>query len=403
MTGARGLLLVGLAFRDLRHGWRSASCLAVAVGVALVPLLLLFGLKAGVVENLIEELRGDPRVRELALSRDAVLPDGLLAMLSADPRAGFVLPRALHLSSSVRMSGPDPRRKPEPRMVPTAAGDPYLEGRAVPEGLDEVVLTAIASTDTGAVAGDTVTLDTRRTRNGEAERLSRELTVLSVLPPGRPRGDDIFVSAHLEWAIDQWKQDPTVAALEDVPPPDMEVRQVSGFRLFAADVRDVPGLRDTLLSKGVAVETRATAIEGVLAIEAGLTWVFTVVSVLSAAGFLVTLGLHLAASVVEKARELSILRLLGLGRAEVGLVPSLQGAMIGGTGALCAGVLALMAQPSVNASLAGLAGLSGDVSRLTALHLAAAVGAAVAAGAIAGVVAGLRAGGLSPAEGLRRE
>jgi putative ABC transport system permease protein len=401
-------LLSRLAVRDLRHGWRSTACLIVAVMVALVPLLLLFGLKFGVVTNLVDALRADPRVREIRLQRDLPLTQAWFDALRADPRVGFALPRARYLASQVRMRGPDGRRRLEVRMIPTAPGDPFLDGVAIPEGADQIVLTSRAALEVGARVGDTVTLDVVRIVGDDREAVRRELTVVGEVPRDRLQSDDVFLSPMLESAIERWREGFAVPALgwEAAPGTRAEQesgRQLAGFRLFARDVRDVPGLRDRLLADGLDVKTRASEIERILAIEAGLGWVFVALTTLSAGGFLLTLGLHLAASVVEKARELAILRLLGLRRAELAFMPSLQGAVIAGLGALGACAAAGLAQPVVNARLSGLAGLTGEVSRLDPEHFLAAAAAAATSGALAGSVAGLRAAALEPTQGLRRD
>jgi hypothetical protein len=62
-----------------------------------------------------------------------------------------------------------------------------------------------------------------------------------------------------------------------------------------------------------------------------------------------------------------------------------------------------LAQPVLYTSLEGLAGLSGEVSRLGRGDLALATFAAGIAGAIAGSVAGLRAAALEPTRGLRSD
>jgi putative ABC transport system permease protein len=403
-----------LALRDLSHGWRSTVCLAVAVCAALIPLLLLFGLKAGLVNNLFETLRADPTVREIRLVRDAPVPEGLIEELRADPRAAFVLPRALYLASEVQLRGPAGRRAIDARLIPTAAGDPFLDGLPIPEGAGQAVLSDRAARGAGATVGDRVTIELRRRIDDRSGGLRHALEVIAILPDARMQGDALFVAPGMEWAVEAWKQGAPPGVLgggAGVLPPPPDDRAVSNFRLFAADVRDVPALRDRLAGAGLVVETRASEVERVMLIEAVLGWLFLAVSALSAAGFLLTLGLHLAASVVEKARELSILRLLGLSRLEVGLMPALQGLAIALAGAAAACLLVLAAEPWVNhqvatamvAALGDLAPPDGAASRLAGWHLMLALTGAGLAGALAGVAAGLRAGALEPAQGLRRD
>ncbi|AGT07930.1 FtsX-like permease family protein [Paracoccus aminophilus] len=396
-----------LALRDLWHGWRSSLCLMLAVAVALLPILLLGGLGLGVVDNLVTRLRSDPRILEIRLARDLQIAPEWFETTAADPRVGFVLPRARYLASSVRMRGPDAREMLEPRLLPTAKGDPLLAGLPVPEGLHQTVLTERLAIAAGANPGDELTLTALRQVGEKRESANLKVTVLAVLPRDLLQSDDIFVDRALETAVERWREGYAVPELgwdgAREGQTDAAHRSYASFRLYARDIRDVPGLRDALMHQGFDVSTRAEEIETALAVESGIGWVFSLVTVFSVLGFVLTLGLHLAAGVMEKARELSLLRLLGLQAGAVALLPSLQGAMIAGAGATLAGLAAWLVQPLVNARLAGLGGLEGPMMALAPYHLFWAFALAVAAGALAGCAAGWRAGRMQIAEGLRHD
>lgn len=402
------LLLPVLALRDLLHGWRSSLCLGFAVAVALLPILLLGGLGLGVVNNLVERLRSDPRILELRLSRDLEIAPDWFVTTEADPRVGFVLPRARYLASSVRMRGPDAKILSEPRLMPTAAGDPLLAGLTVPLGLQQAVLTERLALASGAKAGDRVTLTILRQVGDRRESETLEVGVVDVLRRDMLQSDDLFVDRALETAIERWREGYAVpelgwAGAGNKVQSDAENRSFASFRLYASDIRDVPALRDDLMRQGLDIATRAEEIETALAVESGLGWVFSVVTVFSVLGFVLTLGLHLAASVLEKARELSLLRLLGINAGAVAFLPSIQGALIAGTGAALAGIGAWALQPFVNERLAGLGGLDGPMMALQPIHLLLAFGLSAAAGALSGCAAGWRAGRMQVAEGLRHD
>ena len=401
MSGVRIGTVFALARRDLAHGWQSTACLVVAVAVALIPLLLLYGLKFGVVNTLIDTLRSDPRILELRLVEDTELDQAWFDELQQDERVGFVLPRSRYLATSVRLRSPGARAILEPRMIPTAAGDPLLEGRSRPENWDQTVITERVQIESGLEVGDEVELIVMRIVGEDRQAVRHTVTVTDILPRDLLQTNDIFVVRGLEAAIERYREGFAVEELgwpaaADDRVADAGNRTFASFRLYARDIRDVPGLRDKLLAEGFDVETRAEEIETTLAIEQGLGWVFLVISTLAAAGFLLTLGLHLAAAVVEKARELALLRLLGLSGTELSLLPSVQGALIGFGGAAFACVLTGLSQPVVNHLLFGLAGLQGRVCELTMQHFAFAMLAASLAGAGAGSVAGYRSAKLEP-------
>lgn len=399
--------LCALALRDLLHGWRSSLCLVSAVAVALLPILLLGGLGLGVVNNLVDRLRSDPRILEIRLARDMQISQSWFTETALDPRVGFVLPRARYLASSVRMRGPDPRELTEPRLLPTAVGDPLLGDLPVPQGLAQTLLTERLAVVTGAKPGDHVTVMVSRQVGTDRESRALEVEVIGIVPRDMLQSDDIFVDRALETAIERWREGFAVPEL-DWPgargdDTDASHRSYASFRLYARDIRDVPDLRNDLMAQGFDVATRAEEIETALAVESGIGWVFSLVTVFSVLGFVLTLGLHLAAGVIEKARELSLLRLLGFQAGSVALLPSMQGAMIAAGGAALAGAGAWLVQPLVNDRLAGLGGLDGPMMALAPQHLLWAALLSLGAGALAGCVAGWRAGRMQIAEGLRHD
>ncbi|WP_157982178.1 hypothetical protein [Oceanicella sp. SM1341] len=393
-------LFAALACRDLAHGWLSTACLALGAMIAMAPLLLLFGLNHGFVSGLIAQLREDPRTRELTPVGQYTLDAAWFERLQADPRTGFLLPRTRYLASSAVLRAATAEGVAEVELVPTAAGDPLLPPALAVTTPGEAVLSASAAAALGLAPGDAVSFVFTRRVGSARESFRHEARVLHVLDRGLAQRDTALIHPRLLDAVERWR--------EGGPPPDLAAapepgRSWASFRLFARDVRDVPALRDALVSQGMDVRTEAADIARALAIETGLGWVFSVILVLTTAGVMLTLGFQLAAATAEKSGELSLLRMLGAAGAELQLFPMVQGALLAGAGALAAGLAVLAAQGQVNARLAGIAGFDGPMSLLTPGHVAAATALALLGGAVSGAVAGRHAARLEPSEGLRRD
>jgi len=401
--------VASLAIKDLRHSWPTTLCLSVAVAAALLPLLILFALKFGVVNNLIESLRNDPAVREIRLVRDTELSLDWFERIESRPDVVFLLPRANFLATSIKLRGPDGRALLDTRMVPTHTEDPLIEGLQAPQTMTEIVLTTRVGLEAEAEAGDVVELIILRTVDDRRQSNRLKATITGVVPRDRLQTDDILVTPALEDAIETWRQGFAVPELEWVADDGTmtklrpERASFSSFRLYVDDVRDVPVVRDVLLEDGLDVRTRAEDVVRVLIIERALTMIFLAITTLGVVGFVLTLGLHLVATVADKARELAILRLLGMSSAELSLMPSLQGGLIAAFGAILACLLALMGQPIINRVFGGLGGLEGQVSDLEAGHIAVAIAATILAGAISGSVAGARSAMIEPRRGLRHD
>lgn len=391
-----------LAWRDLMDGWRATLCLSLGAAVALAPLLLLYGLNFGFVTGLLDQLRQDPRMRELRPVGQYELSADWFKTQAENPQIGFLLPRTRYLASSAIARGEDGSAEVE--MLPSAPGDPMLRAVEALDRCGQIVLTESVATRLGVAAGDSMDLQIIRFVGEKRESHRETLAVLGVIDRGLMERDAVFVPTDYVVAVEDWRENadqPTLLCQDGAA----AARQTTfaSFRMFANDVRDVPALRALMIAEQIDVRTRAEEISTTLAIEQGLGVVFIIVTLLASAGFLLTLGLHLAAAVVEKERDLAILRLLGLSRFEVSLMPLVQGAVIAAGGALAAGFAVKLAQPAINRQLEGIASFEGDVSQLLWSHVAIALLASVIAGALAGVLAGRQAARIQISKGLRRD
>ncbi|HEY5739358.1 MAG TPA: peptide ABC transporter permease, partial [Gammaproteobacteria bacterium] len=52
--------IVRLSFRDYSHEWRMSGCFVLALASVLAPMMILFGLKFGIVSSMVQELVENP-------------------------------------------------------------------------------------------------------------------------------------------------------------------------------------------------------------------------------------------------------------------------------------------------------------------------------------------------------
>ena len=116
-----------LAWRDAVHEWPVSLCMILALAAVLAPLLVLFGLKSGIVTTMRERLRSDPRTVEISprghYRLDAAWFDALRA------RSGGAVPASRgpgRCPPPCRWRRRQGRRSLDVDMLPTAAGDPLL-------------------------------------------------------------------------------------------------------------------------------------------------------------------------------------------------------------------------------------------------------------------------------------
>ncbi len=97
-----------------------------------------------------------------------------------------------------------------------------------------------------------------------------------------------------------------------------------GFRLYARTLDDVAPLRTALLSEGISVVTQLKAIDEVKALDQALTQIFWILAGVGTLGAAATQGASLYSAVIRQRRELSVLKLLGVGSLSLLLYPITQ-------------------------------------------------------------------------------
>ena len=404
MSG-RWPLVAGLSLRDLLHERRLAFCSLAGLAAVLAPLIVMFGLKHGIIEGLRAELVENPRSRMVVNAANRNFGSPFLARLAARSDVAFVIPRTRTLNTEARFertgrAGTVQRAE----LLATAPGDPLVAG--LPRsGALEVIPSASVAARLGLQPGMTVTLRALRGEGGAREVLAVPLTVSAVAPPATFGRDGVFVDLRLLLLVDRFTDGdlPASAMPDDVQlDPD---RVYAGFRAHTRRLEDVTAVDHALRAEGVEVETQADQVAGLLSLDRSLTVLFVLLAGLGGTGYLVSLGASLYATVERKRRELSLLRLVGLLQRDLVLFPLLQAVAIAIGGAAVAGSVAVAVGAVVNEL--PIAGATAGVplsrpicvietSHLLLAALATLVGAAAAAG-----WAGARAARILPAEGLR--
>ena len=404
MTAGRLSLVAGLSLRDLLHERRLAVCSLVGLAAVLAPLIVLFGLKHGVIEGLRADLIENPRTRMVVNAANRAFDENFFRRLSARPDVAFAIPRTRTLNTEARFERPDrPGAVQRAELLATGPGDPLVAGLAR-SGPLEVIPSASFAARLGLAPGMTLTLRALRGEAGAREVLSLPVTVSAVAPPAAFGRDGVFVDLRLLLLVDGFTDGelPATAKPEDVR--EDPGRLYAGFRAHARRLEDVTALDHALRSEGVEVETQAEQVAGLLGLDRSLSLLFALLAGLGGLGYLVSLGVGLYANVERKQRDLSLLRLIGLLRRELVLFPLLQAAAIALAGAALAGGVALAVAAVVNGlPLGGAAGGPADrpVCVVEPLHLLLAGLATLAGAAAAAAFAGGRAARILPAEGLR--
>lgn len=391
-------LMGALAWHDYRREGRLSTCAVLALVAVLAPLLVLFGLKFGLISTLTERLERDPAIREVIplgggrFSRDAIVE------LSSRADVAFVLPRTRQIAATAELSSGAGSVTVE--MIPTAPGDPLLPGQQQALPLDAVVLSQRAAEKLGVRAGDSLQAAFGRQVAGRAEYQRTQLRVHAVLPLQAFARDALFADLRLLEAAEDYRDGLAVPAFGwEGQVAERAGRVYPGFRLYAADLDSVETLRQYFASRNLDVATQAERIAQVRSLSRNLSLVFWVIACLALAGAFAAMTASALAAVERKRRALSVLRLLGFSSTALVLFVVLQALYTGLLSTLLAGLLYAAAEVGLNRLFQQQPGEY--ACHLLLGHYLLALLVALLCSSLAAACGGWRAARIEASEGLR--
>ena len=403
IDSARLRLVVELALRDFLHERVMSACFVLSLSAVLLPLLVLFGLKFGIIGNLLEPIKEDPRYLQILPAGSGRYGPEWFEAMAARSDIAFIVPRTRAIAATMRLRAKesDAGRIISVELVPSAEGDPVLSGVEPPQGFDAVALSLDAADKLGVSAGDEIEGILSRTLGGEQQTVLLPLTVTAVASAAAFARDGMFVSHDLLVAVEDFRDGRAVSALgwsgataTDAP------RYFAGFRLYARSIDDVAGLRDGLMKQGIDVRSRLADIELVQSLDRNLSIVFWIIAGIAAIGYGLAFGSSVWANIDRKRREFAVLRLTGFRTRSIEWFPILQAMLTGALGWLVAAIAYFVVQAALNGLFADNVG-GGLVCRLLPVHFVTSLVLTLAAASIAAALGGRRLANLEPSLALR--
>lgn len=396
----RPVLVMSLAWQDYRADARMSVCTMLALVAVIAPLLVLFGLKFGLVGSLIERLERAPAVRELIPLGGGRFNAAFIHSLSERPDVAFAVPRTRQIAATVDLSIPARNAVVNTEMIPTAIGDPLLSGLPAPVGLDSVLLSHTAAEKIGAERDDWLDAAFTRQVAGQSQVQRTRLKVVAILPLAVFARDAIFAPLALLEAAEDYRDGRAVPALGWAG--DMassEARVFPAFRLYARHLSDVESLRRYFVERNLLVSTQAATIAQVLSLSRNLSVVFWIIAALAGIGACAAIFAGALSAVERKRRELSVLRLLGFSTSSLLLFVVLQALYSGLLAVLLSVVLYGLAERGINLLFVQMPGEY--ASRLLPYHYGVVLLAVLCASALAAALGGWRVAGIEASDGIR--
>ncbi|MGY2327663.1 ABC transporter permease [Pseudomonas sp. SDT2931_S440] len=388
-------LVASLAWQDYRNDAWLSVCSVLALVAVIAPLLVLFGLKFGLVSSLTERLENDPATREIIPLGGGRFSSEFVEQLRQRSDVAFALPRTRQIAATAQLGAVTVE------MLPTAANDPLLAGLPMPKGLDQIVLSHTAAEKLGAKAGDWLEASFGRQVAGRIESQRLRVQVLQVAPLEAFARDGLFAPLGLLEAAEDYRDGRAVPAFgwDGDAVGVSEQRVYPAFRLYARRLVDVEPLRVYFAGQNLLVSTQAQTIAQVQSLSRNLSIVFWIIAGLALAGAFAAIFAGALASVARKRRELSVLRLLGFSTAGLLLFVVLQALYSAGFAAVLSGLLYGLAESGLNQLFVQVPGEY--ASHLLARHYGLALAAVLGVSAVAAACGGWRVARIQASEGIR--
>ncbi len=395
--------IIRLSFRDYSHEWRMSGCFIFALASVLAPMMILFGLKFGVVSTMVDGLVENPSNREIRPIGSGRYSEQWIADFRKRSDIEFIIPKTRALAATIQLKSDSASRILSTELLATAEGDPLLRGLGqLPGSFHQILLSQSAANKLKVATGDKIDASLARQFQGKRERVHLPVTVVEIADASVTSRNVAFVNLDLLVATEQFKDGRAVPELGWEGNVDDEMaRTFPSFRLYARSIYAVENIVAVLEKQGVRVKANVGEIETVQSIDYNLSVIFWIIACVGAVGFAFSLGASLWANVDRKGKDLSVLRLIGFKSSMIIMFPVLQSCFTAILGWLLAVLVYLGFEQLINRFLAPRLNLEGNLCYLLAEHFFWALGLTVVTAIISAILGGLRASGIEPSDGLR--
>lgn len=327
-----------MAWRDFLYERSLSLCGILAFAAALTPVLLLAGLRYGIVDTLSQRLLTNPNALAVNPYGSARYTPERLRELSAHPSVAFLVPRTRTLASSVSLDGAD-GKKITADIIPSADDDPLLVRYGLEPPSSGVVIThQLARLLPDARPGTILKVTVARMDGGRLERVSHPFVIMGVLPDAADWKAHLYVSVPFTEAVERYRDGYAVSEFGWPGKEGEPSRTYAGFRMYVKKLDDVVAMRDFLMQQGIEAYTFARDVETVRSIRHALSFTTVLIGGVTLTGMLLSLASFAVSNVRRKERLFAQARLMGFNSRDLLLFPLVQM----GICAVCAASLSLV-------------------------------------------------------------
>lgn len=402
MSFNRARLVGRLAMQDLWHDRIISFCIVSSLVAVIAPLLLLFGLRFGIVDQLQEDLTRDPRNLEIRMLSSGSYDQNWITQLQQRPDVGFAIGQTRSLNTLADLQTDISHFIENAEVIPTSVGDPLL-GKLEIHQESDVIVTQEAARKLAVRVGDTINIRVSRLLDERREWGRKSVTIVGILPATYFNRAAIFTQPSLLLAIEHFRDGYAVTELGSTSGAQLNSKppRYARARLYAHDIDQVASLERDLRAQRIETTSRLADIENVKSINRVLGIIFNTIAATALVGCITSLVGSFIANVDRKRKHIAVLRLLGFTRPAVGGYVIVQGcllslmAYVGGFG------LYLLASQVFNQALAGGQATDQMLCKITPLHGLVALLLTLVVAILVASIGAYRAINIEPAQSLR--
>jgi len=394
-----------LALRDYFHERLLSACAVMGLAAVLAPLLVLFGVKSGIINTMSYRLIQDPRNREISPVGSGRYGADWFSAMGNRPDVTFVIPKTRSIAASMTLNKKDSTK---PRtvvvsLIPTDDGDPLLTQYArIPAEPTQVVLSESVARKLNVKEGQDIIGQVGRSVAGVKEQVTVNLRIAGVLPYDAFTREAAFVQLELLEATEDYRDgrgSKTFGWPGGVRPVGHRV--YPSFRLYARSIYDVAELRNMLMDQGLEVYTKAEEIETIKSLDRSFNLIFSLIAIVAVLGYFASMASNVLANVNRKSRYLGISSMIGFSTGSIIWYPILQSLATCIFGFLTAIILYKLAEVLINGLFAEYLSTGEYVCRLSLGHMVIVLILMLALSILASAYGAFRVSRIEPSEVIR--
>lgn len=316
-----------LCRQDLKSEKLLSFCVVFALAAVIAPLLLLFSLRYGVVQNMLADLRDNPMKLEIRVQGNDK-GNELMELLQHNPDVSFIIPKTRSLNAMANLKAGQESLQ-DVTCYPTGAGDPILAASGIDAGAlkdNEIVLNSAAAAALKVKTGDTVRiLLTRKVTEGRPGA-NAAFTVAGITDPrySLQSQNEFYVTLPVLLDMEDFRDGFEPEIFSDGSKVNQQRNNFASVRMYAVNLDGVMRLSKLLRSHKFSFNSSEDEIKNIQGIEKVLTFVFGVIAFVSALGGAIAAGGLYYSAMVKRTRAYGLMRLMGFDTKDMCLLLLLE-------------------------------------------------------------------------------